>query len=345
MILAITTGIVIAAMTACGSTSSTSSSGSSTTASSSSANEAADLKVAAVLGGPITDQAWNETQYDGLCDIESQGAETSYMENVSVTDAPDVIRTYASDGYDIVYIGSSSFKDATVEVAAEFPDTTFLMMNGGVTEGNMVSLDTADCQQGFIQGFICAMVTGTDTVGWVGGLEIAPTLNCEAGFKQGVAYANKTFGTDIKAVTSLTGSYTDIEAAKETTLAMIQNGSGAISGMADDATHGILAAAEEKSIPCVGTGVDQDELAPTQLITGISVDNEIVYKESFSKYLDGSVKDPGYLYGISAGVVYMADYSKGASILTDDQKTAIDDIVSGIDDGSIKVVNAADYTD
>ncbi len=301
------------------------------------------LKVATVLGGPITDKSWNETQYRGLLHFEEMGAEIAYMENTSVTDAPDVIRTFAAEGFDVIYIGSASFKDAAVALAEEFPDTTFMMMNGGVMEANKVNVKTADFEQGFLQGFICAMVTDTDTVGWVGGLEISPTLNSEAGFKQGVAYANEVFGTEIKAVTALTGSFTDIEAAKETTLAMIQNGAGAISGMADDATHGILSAAEESSVPCVGTGSGQEEIAPTMLITGIPVDNEYVYVSSFTKFLDGSVNDYDHAYGVAAGAVYLTELAEGAAILTDEQFTAIDDVIKGITDDSIVVKTAVEF--
>ena len=101
--------------------------------------DASSFKVAAIFGGAINDGNWNETQYNGLLNIEKLGAETSYMENVSDTDAAEAARTYASEGYNLVYLTTNSYQDYCTPVAKDFPDTMFVQINGTEITDNFIS--------------------------------------------------------------------------------------------------------------------------------------------------------------------------------------------------------------
>ena len=94
-------------------------------------------KVAMILPGSITDMSWNYTSYDGLKKIEAAGAEISYQEKVDTAQAEDSIRTYASSGYDLIYIGSNIFEEQTLAVAPDFPDTTFIIISGSTIQDNV----------------------------------------------------------------------------------------------------------------------------------------------------------------------------------------------------------------
>lgn len=137
--------------------------------------DASSFKVAAIFGGAINDGNWNETQYNGLLNIEKLGAETSYMENVSDTDAAEAARTYASEGYNLVYLTTNSYQDYCTPVAKDFPDTMFVQINGTEITDNFISVRIADEEQGFLQGVAAALLTETGKVGFVGGQEINPS--------------------------------------------------------------------------------------------------------------------------------------------------------------------------
>lgn len=84
------------------------------------------LKVAAIFGGAVNDGNWNETQYNGLLAIKAAGADTQYMENVADADAAEAARTYADQGFDLIYLTTNSYQDHCTPVAEEFPDTMFV---------------------------------------------------------------------------------------------------------------------------------------------------------------------------------------------------------------------------
>lgn len=303
------------------------------------------LKVAAVFGGPITDKSWNETSYNGLCAIEEMGAEISYVENVAAADAPDAIRTFASSGYDVIYVNSSAFKDSAYEIAPEFPDVTFIINGAGEQGDNYFSLATGNCEQGYLQGLLCALATENGKVGYICGTEMTPTLDCEAGFYQAVAYVNEQMGTNVTSKCTYLGNYTDTSAGYQTAQSFIAEGYDCISTVADNASNAVLQACEEKGVLCVGNGIGQDEVAPTKLIAGIKKNCEGLYVESFKQYLDGTLaeKAPTETFGINYDVVGVDKFCEAASCFTDEEMAFIEDTIAKIKSGEITVMTMAQY--
>lgn len=306
---------------------------------------ASGKKVAAVFGGPITDKSWNETAYNGLLEIEAMGAEISYVENCAASEAPDAIRTYASSGYNVIFVNSSAFKDSAYEIAPEFPNVTFIINGAGKQGDNFFSLSTSNQQQGFLQGILCALATKNDKVGMINGTEMTPTLDGEAGFYQGVDYVNKTFGKNVQSKVTYLGNYTDTTAGYETAKSFIAEGYDAITTMADNASNSVLQACEEKGVLCVGNGVGQAEVAPNTLITSVKKDNEGTYVQSFKEYLEGILAEnaPVEVYGVNYNVVGLEELNEAVSAYTDEQKTFISDTLDKLANGEIEVVTMEEY--
>lgn len=315
------------------------------TGSGSEETSAKDLKVAAVFGGPITDKSWNETAYNGLKDIESMGAEVSYVESCAAADAPDAIRTFASSGYNVIYINSSAFKDSAYEIAPEFPDVTFIINGVGEQGENYVSLETSNAQQGYVQGLLCAVASKGGKVGMINGTEMTPTLDCEAGFYQAVDYVNEQLGKNVEANVTYLGNYTDTSAGYETAMSFIAEGCDVMTTVADNASNSVLQACEEKGVLCVGNGIGQNEVAPTTLIAGVKKDNEPTYQETFKMYLDGTLfeKAKTEVFGVNYGVVGLDGYFDAASCYTDEEKDFIQETMDKIASGEIVVQTMAEY--
>lgn len=92
---------------------------------------------------PISDMSWNETAYNGLKKIEALGVEISYQESVPAASVAASVRTYASEGYDIVYMTTNTFQDGGMEVAKDFPDVQFMICNGSEYTDNFLSFQIA----------------------------------------------------------------------------------------------------------------------------------------------------------------------------------------------------------
>lgn len=330
VIALILTLVIVLSLAACGSKTGEQDSNAATS------GESADpIRVAGILSGPITDMSWNQTAYQGLMKIEAMGAEVTYQENVANSDLPDCINTYANDGYDLIILSTNSYEEAALPIIKDYPDTHFIIISGQTTENNVTSYQIADEDQGFMQGVICAALSKTGKVGFIGAAEITPILNGRAGFMQGAKYINDA--VEVNAV--MTGDWTDVAAAKETAKAMINTGVDAIGPMCDNASLGVDEAAQELGAYIAAPGEGQDTIAPDAVVCAVIKDTSIIYERAFQDYLDGKLDGTTGIVRLSAkdGVVYLSDWYPAADGISDEIKTQITDIYHALASGDITI--------
>lgn len=290
-------------------------------------------KVALIMQGPISDMAWNATAYKGLTEIEKLGAEVSYQENVAITSLADSMRTYATEGFDLVFLSTNGYEDIAKATAPEFPDTQFILINGSETVGNLCSLQIADEDQGFMMGAITAIASEAKNVGFIGGEEITPIINGRKGFEQGVKYIDDT----IKINATLTGNFNNVNQAKETAKALIGTGVDAIAPICDQAAVGVLEAAEEGGIKSVCSGPEQQSTAPTGGLMAVVKDTSVAYVAAYNKYLAGELGTDVVKMGAKDGVVFLTDWFDGASSLTEEQKAKVLETYEALKSGEITI--------
>src|SRR5215217_9613930 len=98
------------------------------------------IKVAFVYVGPVGDLGWTYAHDQGRLALEEAipNVETAYQESVpeNPADAERVIRQFAQDGYKVIFTTSFGYMDPTINVAKDFPDTTFIHISGFKTAEN-----------------------------------------------------------------------------------------------------------------------------------------------------------------------------------------------------------------
>ena len=299
------------------------------------ANSDEPVRAACILSGPISDMSWNYTAHQGMLKSEALGAEIAYQENVENSALPDCINTYASEGYDIIFLSTNSYEEAALPITKDYPDTQFIIINGQTTAGNVTSYAVADEDQGFMQGVVCAAVSETNKVGFVAAMEITPMLNGRSGFEQGAKYINEAVETS----SVMVGSFTDVAAAKEMSKAMIDAGVDALAPMCDSAALGVVEAAEENGAYAAASGEGQDTVAPNAVVCSVIKDTSIVYEQAYKDFLAGKLTgDTGVLkLGAKDGVVYLSDWFAAAEGISEDAKTAVADAYKALAAGEITI--------
>lgn len=294
--------------------------------------EAPKPRVALILEGAISDMSWNATAYNGLLKIEALGAEVKYIENTPASSVADAIRTFADAGYNVIFLATSSFADAGAATAKEYPDVQFFFINSKVVDTNCASFAIQDAEQGFLMGALAALLTQTKTVGFIGGLEIQPIKNGSQGFAQGVAYVDPS----IKVLSQNTGSMDDVNAAKELAKSFIGQGADVLAPMANQASLGVMEAAQESEgkAKAIGSGLNQETVAPDAAVTAVVKDTSIAYEAAFKAYLDGTISNEVLKMGAAQGVIYIGDYYIE---VPEDVKTKIADIYAKLAAGEITI--------
>lgn len=261
-------------------------------------------RVALILEGAISDMSWNATAYEGLKKIEALGAQISHVENTPVSEVADAIRSFADEGYDVIFLATSSYADAGLAVSKDYPDVQFFVINANISEGNITSFAIQDAEQGFLMGALAALLTETGTVGFIGGQEIQPIINGGKGFTQGVAYVNP----DVKVLANNTGDFNDVAGAKNLAKTMVDNGADVLAPMANQASLGVMEGAEEAGVKAVGSGANQETVAPNAAVVAIMKDTSIAYEAAYKMYLEGNVPSEVIRMGAAQGVVHVGPY-------------------------------------
>ena len=99
-----------------------------------------EYKIVLLLPGPINDQSWNATNYAGLVQCNKElGTKMEYLESVQASDFESTFRNYAERGYDLIMAAGTQFDEAANKVASNYPNTTFCVVNGQVSNGPNVA--------------------------------------------------------------------------------------------------------------------------------------------------------------------------------------------------------------
>jgi basic membrane protein A len=291
------------------------------------------LKVALALAGPVNDMGWNASAYEGLMEAQKLfDIETAYQENVQQSDMEEVFRNYALSGYDLIIGHGFQFGDALQKVSEEFPDIKFVVTSSDIfKEPNFASVNLDNWQKGVLAGSVAALLTETNTIGYIGGQEIPPIKFTAEGFETGAKYINP----DINILSTFTGSFDDVNKAKEVALAMISEGADIIMANANQAGLGPIEACQEKGILSIGSNQDQNEIAPDTVVTSAIQSSPILVKFLVEKVLMGEFEPKFYNLGVAEQAVYLAPWHGFEDKIPQEVKDKIAEITADLAAGKI----------
>lgn len=292
------------------------------------------LQVALLLTGYVNDAGFCETCLAGLKRAESElGVSISYSEAVAQPDFESTMRDYADQGFDLVICAGNEFSDAALTVATSFPDTKFAVMNGNdAAEPNVAAYRFNTPETGFLAGALAAMYSETGTVGFVAGSTAPHIQDGVEAFVAGAKYVNP----EIQTLTGYTESWTDVAKGKEMGMAFVEQGADVVSANADACSLGVIDAAKTTDIIYVGYNTDQNEYAPENIPVSVIQSNEFLVYSIIEQTVNGDFAPTLSLYGMNEGVVAVSDFYDIGVDLTEEEQELLDQIIAGIEDGSLK---------
>lgn len=223
-----------------------------------------DASLAIVLPGTITDGGWNQLGYEGVKRAgDDLGIEVAYVEQVDNADQTESLSAFAREGYSLVVGHGGQFDGAIEQVAAEFPETFFLGVNGDIVGDNYSCVRTNYNQMLYLSGMIGAAMSKTKKMAYLAGMEFKSTQQQGAAMDLGA----KAMDPSAEVVSSFVGDFNDIAKAKESALALIASGVDVIFHNLDNSAPAVLQACQEAGIYAFGNNVDQFELAPEAILT------------------------------------------------------------------------------
>lgn len=293
-------------------------------------SQAAALKIAMILPGPITDNDWNSVGYNGLQAAGTAlGAEVAYVENVTDADAERLLRDFAERGFDLVFAHSFSFGDAALNAAEDYPDTTFMAGTAASLAPNLGTYSNPDYQGAYLAGMLAAGASKSAVVGWVGGM---PAPNMLANLHAYEAGA-KAVKPDVTVLHTFIGSWFDPPKAKEAAIAQVEQGADVLSAQG----VGVIDAALAKDVLALGAMTDQNFLGPNNVLTSVTWDLGPLVTAVGQAVIDKTWKSENWSLGVAAGSVQLADFHGLDSRVDPAVLKAVDDQIAAIKAGTFEV--------
>lgn len=245
------------------------------------------IKVAAIYTVPV-EQQWVSRIDKALKAAQDRGEITyTFSENVANTDYERVMREYAEQGMDLVVGEAFAVERAARKVAAEYPDTAFLMGSSfGPAKPNFAVFDNWIHEPSYLSGMIAGASTKSNVIGMVGGYAIPEVNRLMNAFMEGATSVNP----DVKFLVTFINSWYDPPKAKEAAFAMVDKGADILYAE----RFGVSDAAKEKGILAIGNVIDTSGDYPGTILSSALWHMEPTVDRAIAAVVGGNFEPADY---------------------------------------------------
>lgn len=299
------------------------------------------LKVALLTPGPVSDDGWNASAYEGLERIQKElGAEVAHKESKNEGEFKQDFRDFARRGYALVFAHGFEYSIHARDVAGEFPKTYFVT-TGGLPENvrpNYSPIVFVIDDGMYLLGVLAGKMTKTDRLGVVGGQEIPPVVAAFKAFEAGA----KSVNPKTKVVYSYVGNWDDATKAREQASAQIKEGVDFILQNADKAGLGVFQAVKEareqmKDVYAFGSNRNQNHLEPSAILASAVSDIPKGFVFMANRVKENAFVGEVHEFRLRDGFVSVAYNPQLESVVPDAAKKAVQDAQDAIVNGTLTV--------
>ena len=252
-----------------------------------------------LIPGNIADGGFMQAGYEGLLAIHDElGAETSYIDAVKPEQPllAAALRELAEGKPDLIIAHGGQNSPAIEEVAPEFPDIRFVVVQGGVTGPNVSSYEVLQEELAWLAGAAAGLMTETDVVGHISGIRVPPGLKGRGGFYNGLMHTNP----DAKFLTTFAGNQDDNALSYKVAKAEIDAGADIIFTMLNAGRTGAIDAMREAGVKQIGNVRDWYPDAPDVFVAS-AVANVSMPSLVAARDLANGTWEPGKVVQIGLG--------------------------------------------
>lgn len=285
------------------------------------ATAAKPLRAAIVLDvGGLDDKSFNESAYKGLLRAKKElGAEIQYYQPNQPADRKTGLRQYASKGYDVVIGVGFIFSDEVIEMAKDFPDVKFAVVDmidkpSAEIPTNVVGLKFREEQASFLVGALAAMKTKSKKVGFIGGMNVPLIHKFEAGYRAGVTHVDPTIEVVVNYAGETPKAFQDPETGKNRAVEQFKSGVDIIYHGSGKTGLGVFQAAKELGKLAIGCDADQHAEAPGHVLTSMVKGVDVAVFDTVAAVKSGAFVPGLRVFGLA---------ESGVSIVYDDNNKAL----------------------
>jgi basic membrane protein A len=300
--------------------------------------------------GGLGDQSFNDAAFRGLEAAIEEGivaeGDTDYIEpNASGSNRDDNVVNLADQGYSLVVAVGFAFSPGIDEIAGEYPDVNFAVVDGFAAEADNVSNLTFKEHEGsFLVGAAAALKSKTGTIGFLGGQSGTGLIErFQAGFEAGAREINPDIEILVEYIGDSTQAFNDPTRGEALSAKMYDGGADVIYHAAGASGAGLFKAAVQSNQLAIGVDSDQSLTAsPEQrkvILTSMLKRVDTAVHDAIQQTAEGSFQSGTQVFGLAEeGVGYAVNqYNDNPRLLSQDIQSRLNELQKQIIDGTLKV--------
>jgi basic membrane protein A len=309
------------------------------------AAHAADFKPAVIydLGGKF-DKSFNEGVYNGIQRFtEETGIEVMEFEVTNEAQRQQAMERMIQRGATILLGVGFAQADAINAVAEANPDKQFSIIDVfWLDQPNLRQYSFKEHEGSYLVGVAAAMKSETNTVGFVGGMDIPLIRKFACGYVQGV----KSVNADATVLQNMTGTtpaaWNDPVKGTELTQSQIDRGADVIYQAAGGTGLGVIQAAADAGKLAIGVDSNQNHLASGSVLTSMLKRVDVAAYQTFMDAYNGEFTTGILSLGIAEGGIDWAVDEHNQALVEGDIEAAVNKARDAIVSGAVTVHNYED---
>ena len=265
-----------------------------------------DFKAAIVTDtAGLGDQSFNDSANRGLEQAKSElGIAGQVYETSQPSDYEPSLSQAPAQGADITFAIGFLMTDALTNAAPQNAGTKYAIIDSVVEGDNVASINFKEEEGSFLVGALAGLMTESDKIGFVGGLEVPLIKKFETGFLAGVESVNP----DAQVLVTYAGDFNDPGKGKEIALSQYADGADVIYHASGGTGIGVFQAAQEKGegFWVIGVDSDQYELAPDNVLSSMIKRVDTAVFETIKDAKEGNFKSGISVLGLKEDGVGLA---------------------------------------
>ncbi len=291
------------------------------------------------------DKSFNDAAYLGLqMAKDSLGVSFQYIEPSGGSDRESALRQLASEkSIRLIFGVGFIFTDDITNVAKDFPDKKFACVDYSYDPQkklppNLIAVEFREEEGSFLVGALAALMTKTNVVGFVGGMESPLIKKFQAGYEAGAKYVNPNVKV-LVAYAGVTGdAFKNPAKGKELALSQYSHGADIIYHASGVTGLGVFEAAREMKKYAIGVDMDQWNEAPGFVLTSMVKKGNVAVYDIIKEWKQGKfIGGVAQVFGLADNGVDFVYDKNNAPLIPENVYEKVEALRKQIIDGQIKV--------
>lgn len=254
----------------------------------------------------LGDQSFSDLAFAGL--VQARDEDDVIIEYLELADTGTYgagFEQLVNNNNDLVIAVGFSGQEDLEKVASQHPEKSFILVDGVSESKNITSITFKEDEGSLLAGVVAATVSQSQTIGFIGGMEIPVIERFQTGFIEGAKMVNP----EIEVLTAYTNDFDDDKIGASTAAEMIAKDADVLYAAAGFAGVGMLKEAERSGIYAIGADSDQYFFAENAVITSMMKNINVALFDIIHEYKEVGEIPTGHIdLGLAENGVGLAPF-------------------------------------